>query len=167
LGLALPEVAYSDLESVGGNERPELRHRRARQELARAASGSDDAGTLFDHPMLRLEVGGWTVYLEPDLIAFQWKGQFPIRAHKSVSVIDGQADAGKVAAAAMQSAVYVLAMRDLLTSQGFSPDAVAHNVILVCPKDFSNQPTATFVDVRKQLTVLRRQLSRLTRIDAL
>jgi hypothetical protein len=167
LGLELPEVAYSDLESVGGNQRPDLRHRRSRQELARAASASDDAGTLFDHPMLTLEVGGWTVYLEPDLIAFQWKGQFHIVEIKSFAVIDGQADASKVAAAAMQSAVYVLAMRDLLVSQGFSANAVAHNVILVCPKDFSNQPTATFVDVRKQLTVLRRQLSRLTRIDTL
>ena len=82
-------------------------------------------------------------------------------------MIDGQADGAKVAAAAIQSAVYVLAMRTLLAEQGFPESAVAHDVVLVCPKDFSNQPTATFVDVRKQLTVLRRQLSRLTRIDAL
>ena len=58
LGLALPEVAYDDLESVGGNPSPEMRHARTRQLLGRAASAAEDAGTLFDHPMLRLEVGG-------------------------------------------------------------------------------------------------------------
>jgi hypothetical protein len=167
LGLALPEVAYDDLESVGGNPSPEMRHLRTRHLLGRAAAAADDAGTLFDHPMPRLAVGGRVVYLEPDLIAFQWKGQFHVVEIKSFPVIDGQADGAKVAAAAIQSAVYVLAMRTLLTEQGFPESAVAHDVVLVCPRDFSNQPTATFVDVRKQLTVLRRQLSRLTRIDSL
>ncbi len=167
LGLELPEVAYDDLESVGGNLSPEMRHVRTRQLLGRAASSAEDAGTLFDHPMLKLEVGGRSVFLEPDLIAFQWKGQFHVVEIKSFPVIDGQADGAKVAAAAIQSAVYVLAMRALLSEQGFSDDAVAHDVVLVCPKDFSNRPVATFVDVRKQLTVLRRQLSRLARIDVL
>ncbi|AEM87471.1 hypothetical protein [Streptomyces violaceusniger] len=42
---------------------------------------------------------------------------------------------------------------------------VRHHVLLVCPKDFSNLPTAEMVDVRKQLAVTRRQLNRLTRIE--
>ncbi|MET8182112.1 hypothetical protein [Streptomyces sp. NPDC005336] len=42
---------------------------------------------------------------------------------------------------------------------------VRHEVLLVCPKDFSNVPTAELVDVRKQLAVTRRQLTRLTRIE--
>ncbi|MFE5124028.1 hypothetical protein [Streptomyces sp. NPDC056669] len=42
---------------------------------------------------------------------------------------------------------------------------VRHHVLLVCPKDFSNLPTAEMVDVRKQLAVTRRQLDRLTRIE--
>ncbi|WP_445519134.1 hypothetical protein [Streptomyces sp. NEAU-174] len=42
---------------------------------------------------------------------------------------------------------------------------VRHQVLLVCPKDFSNLPTAELVDVRKQLAVTRRQLDRLTRIE--
>jgi len=37
----------------------------------------------------------------------------------------------------------------------------------VCPENFANRPTAALVDVRKRLTVLSRQLSRLTRIDTL
>ncbi|WP_223864665.1 DUF2139 domain-containing protein [Streptomyces sp. 5-10] len=42
---------------------------------------------------------------------------------------------------------------------------VRHQVLLVCPKDFSNLPTAELVDVRKQLAATRRQLDRLTRIE--
>jgi hypothetical protein len=44
---------------------------------------------------------------------------------------------------------------------------VSDDVILVTPRDFSNQPVATLIDARKQLGVLRRQLSRLTRIETL
>ncbi|MBA2806414.1 hypothetical protein E0500_002800 [Streptomyces sp. KM273126] len=42
---------------------------------------------------------------------------------------------------------------------------VRHQVLLVCPKDFTNLPTAAAVDVRKQRAVTRRQLARLTRVE--
>ena len=125
------------------------------------------AGTMFDHPLLRLEVGGRHAYLEPDLIAFQVRGRFHVIEIKSFAVIDGRADGDKVAAAAIQSAVYVLALRDALAELGVSPAAVADETILVCPENFANRPVAVSLDVRKQLTVLRRQLSRLDRIDDL
>jgi len=44
---------------------------------------------------------------------------------------------------------------------------VSHETVLVCPRDFSNRPVATSLDVRKQLTVLRRQLARMSRVDDL
>ena len=97
LRLPIPEASYDDLSEVGGNASLELRHTRTRNLLARAtraaseaghlvpggdaispagaaspASGASqrgDAGTMFDHPLLRLEVGGRHAYLEPDLIA--------------------------------------------------------------------------------------------------
>jgi len=50
---------------------------------------------------------------------------------------------------------------------GYGPEAVSHEVVLVCPENFANRPTAVRVDVRKQLTVLNRQLSRLARIETL
>ncbi len=167
LRLPIPEASYDDLEDVGGNKSPGLRHARTRSLLARAAASREDAGTLFDHPMLRLEVAGQDVYLEPDLIAFQLHGRFHVVEIKSFAVIDGQADGDKVASAAIQSAVYVLALRRLLGELDIGPEAVADTVILVCPENFSNRPIAVELDVRKQLTVLRRQLSRLERIDAL
>ena len=167
LGLDIPEVAYDDLNDVGGNTGLLVRHRRARSLLTRAVSAGSDAGTLFDHPLLRIEVAGRPVFLEPDLIAFQFGGQFHVVEIKSFAVIDGQADGAKVAAAVIQSAVYVLALRELLAGQGIGPDAVADNVVLVCPENFSNAPTAALLDVRKQLTVLRRQLARLASIESL
>jgi hypothetical protein len=167
LNLPIPEVSYDNLDEVGGDLSQPVRHARTRQLLARAARSGEDAGTLFDHPLLRLEVGGRPAYLEPDLIAFQLHGRFHVVEIKSFAVIDGQADGDKVAAAVIQSAVYVLALRELLASQGIGSDAVADEVLLVCPENFSNKPTAASLDVRRQLTVLRRQLSRLERIDSL
>jgi hypothetical protein len=160
LGLDVTEAHYTDLNEVGGNQDSELRHVYTRQRLTAAAAGT---GTMFDHPLLRLPVGGRHAYLEPDLIAFQFGGKFHVLEIKSFAVIDGQADGEKVAAAAIQSAVYVHALGELLGD----PDAVHHETILVCPRDFSNRPVANRLDVRKQLTVLRRQLSRIARIDDL
>jgi hypothetical protein len=167
LGLPIPEASYDNLDEVGGNSSREVRYVRSRTLLARAADSGSDAGTLFDHPLLRLQVGGQQVYLEPDLIAFQLRGQFHVVEIKSFAVIDGQADGDKVAAAVIQSAVYVLALRDMLAELGIGPEAVADEVVLVCPENFASQPAAALLDVRKQLTVLRRQLSRLQRIDLL
>jgi len=166
LGLAIPEVAYADLSTVGGNASREVRYARTRTLFARAAGRPDDAGTLFDHPMLRLEIAGYYAYLEPDLVAFRIGGRFHIVEIKSFAVVDGQADPAKAAAAARQAAVYVLALRRLVTELGFPADTVSHDVVLVCPENFANTPTATLLDVRRQLAVLERQLARITRIDA-
>ncbi len=167
LGLPIPEAHYDDLSEVGGNPSPDLRHARTRTLLAGAAADDTDAGTMFDHPLLRLEAGGRHAYLEPDLIAFQLHGRFHIIEIKSFAVIDGRADGEKVRAAAIQSAVYVLALRQALAGLRIGPEAVSDETILVCPEDFANRPVVASLDVRKQLTVLRRQLSRLARIDDL
>jgi hypothetical protein len=166
LSLPIPEASYDDLTEVGGRTSMGLRHAQTRSLLTRSAASADSAGTMFDHPLLKISVGGQAVYLEPDLIAFRLRDQFRIVEIKSFAIIDGQADAEKVAAAAMQSAVYVLALRDLLAAGDTDRSGlVSDEVILVCPENFSNQPAAALLDVRKQLTVLERQLARLTRIE--
>jgi hypothetical protein len=158
LGLDLSDVGYTDLDSVGGNDSQQLRHIHARNQLLGADSGES---TFFDHPLLRLPLAGQDVYLEPDLVAFQHNGQFHVVEIKSFAVIDGQADAAKVAAAAIQAAVYVLALREVLGD----PDAVSHDIVLVCPENFANRPVAVKVDVRRQLSVLEHQIARLVRVD--
>ncbi|MGW2742065.1 hypothetical protein [Streptomyces sp. NPDC001450] len=49
--------------------------------------------------------------------------------------------------------------------EGAPAPRVRHQVLLVCPKDFSNLATASAVDVRKQRAVTARQLARLTRVE--
>nr|WP_238436591.1 MULTISPECIES: hypothetical protein [unclassified Frankia] len=174
LGLDLGPASYRDLGASGelaagapGEAGLDARHAasvEALTEAARDAAADPSAGgAVFDHPLLRLDVAGQEVSLEPDLVAVQPGGVCHIVEIKSFPVIDGQADGEKVAAAAIQAAVYVLALRRLLGRA----EAVAHEVVLVCPKDFSNTPVATKVDVRRQLLILEHQLARLTRIDSL
>ncbi|MYS23495.1 hypothetical protein GTW78_25900, partial [Streptomyces sp. SID4948] len=141
-----------DLSAPG----PEGRVARTRLALAEAAPG---VWTLLDHPLLALDVAGSTAYLEPDAVAIAPDGRWTVVEIKSFPILDGGADAMKVGAAARQSAVYVLALDAVEAGRARS------DVLLVCPKDFSNLPTAEWVDVRKQVAVTRRQLGRLTRIE--
>lgn len=168
LALPIPEVSYIPLDAVGDLVDRNVRYLRTRNALLEAARSKDDEPrTLFDHPMLRLRVGGHDVFLEPDVITFQIGGQFHVIEIKSFAVIDGQADGDQVAAATKQATVYILALRELLAEAGVPAEAVSHDVILVTPENFSFRPTATLIDARQQIGVLRRQLSRMTRIDTL
>jgi hypothetical protein len=155
LDIELPgDVTYTDLDDVGDDQ--DLRHAHARTHLTSATGPA-----LYDHPLLKLSVAGKDVFLEPDLVAFQHHGRYHVVEIKSFPVIDRQADPAKVAAAATQAAVYVLALRTLLGD----PDAVSHDIVLVCPADFGSRPVAVTVDVRRQLSVLEHQLGRMVRVD--
>ncbi len=159
------EVDVPDLTAAG----PEGRAARTRIALAEATSAGRWA--LLFHPMVPLDVAGSPVHLEPDAVVVQPDGRWTVVEVKSFPVVDGAADAAKVGAAARQAAVYVLALERLAgtmaatTAAGAPAPGVRHTVLLVCPKDFSNLPVAEPVDVRKQLSVTRRQLARLTRIE--
>jgi hypothetical protein len=150
-------VSVPDLAASGPQGRA------ARTALALREATAAGGWSLLDHPMLVLEVAGSPVYLEPDAVLVRPDGRWTVVEIKSFPMIDGAADAAKVGAAARQAAVYVLALeRTAAVTEGAE---VAHTVLLVCPRDFSNAPTASRVDVRKQRAVTRRQLARLTRIE--
>lgn len=148
-------IGYQDL-GEDADDTLTARHGRTRELLASSRPG------LIDHPLLTLPVAGQTVFLEPDLIAFQSEGRLRVVEIKSFAIVDGQADSAKVSAAAVQAAVYVLALRALLGT-----DRVSHEVVLVCPSNFSLQPVAVSLDVRKQLATLKRQLSRMSSVASL
>ncbi len=150
-------AAVPDLTAAG----PE--GRAARTALALREATAAGSWTLLDHPMLALEVAGSPAYLEPDAVVVHPDGTWTVVEIKSFPMIDSSADAAKVGAAARQSAVYVLALeRVAAMTEGAE---VGRRVLLVCPKDFSNLPTASVVDVRKQRAVTSRQLTRLTRVE--
>jgi hypothetical protein len=138
--------------------------RTARTALALREAGERGGWTLLDHPMLALDVAGTPAFLEPDAVVVHPDGSWTVVEIKSFPMLDGSADPAKVGAAARQSAVYVLALEGVAARLDPSP-RVRHRVLLVCPKDFSNLPTASAVDVRKQRAVTGRQLARLTRIE--
>ncbi|MER5460802.1 hypothetical protein ABT010_08950 [Streptomyces sp. NPDC002668] len=151
------EIRVPDLSAAG----PEGRAARTALALREATAAGE--WTLLDHPMLALQVAGSPAYLEPDAVVVHPDGRWTVVEIKSFPMIDGSADAAKVGAAARQAAVYVLALERVAALTDGA--RVAHSILLVCPKDFSNLPTASVVDVRKQLSVTRRQLARLTRIE--
>jgi hypothetical protein len=168
LKLDIPELGYVDLSRTEERaDSREQRFHRTRDLFAQALANPHGLAALADHPMLTLDVGGRTAYVEPDVVAFQVAGRFHIAEIKSFPVLDGQADPAKVAAAATQAAVYVLALEQLLVGLGADRSLVATDVILVCPKDFGNAPAAALVDVRRQRAAVRRQLDRLPGIAAL
>ncbi|MFJ3665375.1 hypothetical protein ACIPSE_02855 [Streptomyces sp. NPDC090106] len=139
--------------------------RTARTALAlREATEARGAWTLLDHPMLALDVAGSPAFLEPDAVVVHPDGGWTVVEIKSFPMLDGAADPAKVGAAARQAAVYVLALEEVAARMDPAPE-VRHTVLLVCPKDFSNLPTACAVDVRKQRAVTGRQLARLTRVQ--
>ncbi|MGP4047476.1 hypothetical protein [Streptomyces sp. 2A115] len=175
---AVPPTAgvIPDLTAVG----PE--GRTARTALALREATAAGTWTLLDHPLLALDVAGSPAFLEPDAVVVHPDGSWTVVEIKSFPMLDGSADAAKVGAAARQAAVYVLALERVAARLGGEPEGrgeepegrdqdsapapeVRHKVLLVCPKDFSNLPAASAVDIRKQRSVTRRQLDRLTRIE--
>ncbi|MFC9241865.1 hypothetical protein ACFTZK_36250 [Streptomyces decoyicus] len=156
------EVATPDLSAAG----PE--GRAARTALALREATAAGGWALLDHPLLAVEVAGSPAYVEPDAVVVHPDGSWTVVEIKSFPMIDGSADAAKVGAAARQAAVYVLALEQVAGHAGARTGRavrVRDRVLLVCPKDFSNLPTAAAVDVRKQLATTRRQLTRLTRVE--
>nr|WP_202487295.1 hypothetical protein [Streptomyces sp. SID8354] len=164
-GTAVPEhdaVARPDLSAAG----PEGRAARTALALREAAAAGGWA--LLDHPLLAMDVAGSPAYVEPDAVVVHPDGTWTVVEIKSFPLIDGAADAAKVGAAARQAAVYVLALEAVAAHAAAHtgrPVRVRDRILLVCPKDFSNLPTAAPVDVRKQLATTRRQLARLTRVE--
>ncbi|MCX4778592.1 hypothetical protein [Streptomyces sp. NBC_01264] len=154
-----PDALTPDLTAAGPQGRA------ARTALALREATAAGAWTLLDHPMLALEVAGSPAYLEPDAVVVHPDGRWTVVEIKSFPMIDGAADPAKVGAAARQAAVYVLALET--TAAKVTGAEVGHRVLLVCPKDFSNLPTAAPVDVRRERSVTRRQLERLTRVEEL
>jgi hypothetical protein len=112
----LPEASAqspAEVPDLLPSEGPAVRAARTRVALAEAAANAA-AGrcwTLLDRPLLRLEVAGSTVSLEPDAIVVGPDGRWTVVEIKSFPILDGGADPTKVGAAARQAAVYVLALR--------------------------------------------------------
>ena len=157
------ELRSVNLERVGklhGRRLIQARAEATAEVLSSIARGDADAPHVIDHGVTTLDVGGQTVYLEQDALAFRDGERLRICEVKGFPIIDGTASPTKVGGAARQTAVYVASIQDTLTAQGFDPDLVSSEVVLICPKNFSIGPVAVLVDVDREVRALRRQLRR-------
>ncbi|MCM1941503.1 hypothetical protein NC239_25190 [Streptomyces sp. G3] len=166
LSVPVAEAHVTDLNEVGGNTTLPVRERETRRLIAHVASGQD-VRLILDRPVLTLEVAGQKAYLEPDALTHRIGGKFYVVLIRSFAAIDGQANPKAVAEAAKQAAVYVLALRRAFETAGLPTEQISHEFLLVCPKDFSNRPYGSLIDLRQEIDALRFQLSRLRRADDL
>lgn len=163
LGIDLPDHLATAVIGKGPNDQ---RVERTRDALARVASGDPDAPNVIDHGMTTLAVGDTTVYLEQDALAFYHGGQLHVCEIKGFPIIDGTAEPDKVGAAARQSAVYIASIEETLTSLDLDTVVVSHDVILICPRNYTTKPTARRINVGRELRALRRQLTRRANLDS-
>ena len=163
LGFDIPHVRQLDLsveavKLVHGSSENGLRVKLTRAELKRWLTGDPGAYNLLRHAMTSLRIGGTTVYLEQDILAFMVGDQLVVVEIKSFPAIDGRADPEKVGASARQSAVYVISLQETVTSLGFDPMRVSLRSLLILPMNFSFTASGHVVDLRAAVARLRRQL---------
>lgn len=145
----------------------EARVQQTKDALARIAGGDEDAPNVIDHGVTILHVGDTKIYLEQDALAFNFGDELQICEIKGFPIVDGSAEPEKVGAAARQSAVYLASLQDTLEELGADPALVSHDVVLICTRNYTIQPTAHKVNVTRELRGLRRQLSRKDRVEDL
>ncbi|MGO4600388.1 hypothetical protein [Terrabacter sp. 2YAF2] len=164
-----PNLVVEDVNRVGRRKDPQAwmdaRVAKTNDALARIARGSADAPHVVDHPVLRFDLAGETVHLEPDALAFRIGDKLELVEIKAYPIIDGQADPAKVSATAGQTAVYHMALRSTLEQLGFDPELLVWSVILVAPRNFGRQPVAHRVPLKKKSMSLSRVLRSVPQTD--
>jgi hypothetical protein len=124
---------------------------------------------LVVHPVIAMQIpwAATPVYLEPDalVLAGTGDGRIVCVEIKSRPVIDGVVDPAIASSAARQVAVYVHALRALLTELGQDPTLMSADALLVMPWNASNRPVGHPLDVRHTIQSLRRQLARMAQAD--
>lgn len=162
-----PDLIVEDINRVGrlkdAGAWMDARVKRTDDVLARIARGDADAPHIVDHPVLRFDLAGATVNLEPDALAFRIGDHLELVEIKSYPIIDGQADPTKLSATAGQTAVYHMALRETLERLGFDPELLVWSVILVAPKNFGRAPVACRIPLRKKSLSLARVLQAVPR----
>ncbi len=158
-----------DLSAVG----PEGRAAGAGARPAEATTAA--AWTLLDHPMLALDVAGSPAFLEPDAVVVHPDGSWTVSPRSSPSDAGQLRGPGEGRRARPPVRGLVLALEEVAARSGRGQGAWRRGGRhrprrpppgpAGLPKDFSNLPTASAVDIRKQRAVTRRQLARLTRVE--
>lgn len=157
-----PDLVVEDVNAGRPGRDPQAwmdaRAKRTDAALTLIAGGDPSAPHIVDHPVLRFDLAGVTVNLEPDALAFRVGERLELVEIKSFPIIDGQADPAKLSATAGQAAVYHMALRATLERLGFDPELLVWSVILVAPRNFGRTPIASRIPLKKKSMSLERVL---------
>ena len=176
LGLDVREVRQQDLSKpqmrtqfpvLDKDAVTDLRVRMTRDYVAQMLDGDQQAINLVRHPYLVLPLGDMPAYLEPDLLAYATTGTLSPIEIKSFPCIDGIADPSKTAEAARQTAVYLVALRRLLTTLGQPATRIATRGLLVMTHNFTMDAAGSMLDLRPQVQRLERVLTNFPHVTRL
>jgi hypothetical protein len=145
----------------------DLRVKMTRDYLADMLQGDRHAINLLQHPYLMLPLGDMPAYLEPDLLAYASTGDLSPIEIKSFPCIDGIADPAKTAEAARQTAVYLIALRRVVTDLGQPASRIDTRGLLVMTRDFGLDATGSVLNLRPQVRRLERVLAQFPHVTAL
>jgi hypothetical protein len=165
LAAPVEEARVADLAATEGEPTNLRTLARQTENLLRNLLAETDSRVILDQPMLTLDIAGQTAYLKPHALTHRIGDRFYVVVIKSFAAIDGQAHPRKVADAAREAAVYVLALRRMFAALGAPPELAADRFLLVCPKDFGNRPYGRLIDLRQQLDAVTYQIDRLARAE--
>ncbi len=129
--------------------------------LREMLSGAESAVNLVRSPVLPLSIGGAPIYVEPDAVAYtSHRGSplYPVEI-RSYPCLDGTAEEARVAATARETAVHVLAAREVAARLGYPLERIATRGLLVLPRNFGLDPTGQTFDVAPQVRRLERVLA--------
>lgn len=168
LDLSKPQISTQYPAIRDPRKITELRIKLTRDHTAEMLVGEHRAINLLRHPYLRFDLGDMPAFLEPDLIAYAAStgGLAPIEI-KSFPRIDGVADPIKVAEAARQTAVYLVALRHLVTDLGHCDDRISTRGLLVMTRNFNLDATGELLNLRPQVLRLERMLTQFPHVTDL
>jgi hypothetical protein len=152
------DLSAKEVRKALGRADNQLRVVETLKHLTQLLSTQKASGHLLRHAMFRMKAGNFDAYLEADAVCFFVGGQLHVAEIKSFPAIDGVADPEKVAAALLQTAVYVAALQDTVSSLGYDASLVSTRVLLVLPENFTLTPTGFVRDIAPVLRRLRRRL---------
>ena len=115
--------------------------------LGRIAVGDDTSPNLIDGAVFVAQIGGRECFFETDALAIGSAGTLSVAEIKSFPLVDGRADAEKVAAALDQAALYVMLASDTLGALGLPTERVQRDVQLILPRNVGLQPELVQRDV--------------------
>jgi hypothetical protein len=156
--LTAVDLSVKEIRKAFGRADNKLRVAETLKHLTKMLPTLKPSGCLLRHAMFRMVAGGIDAYLEADAVCFCLGGQLHVAELKSFPAIDGVADPEKVAAALLQTAVYVAALQDTVASLGYDRSAVSTRILLVLPENFTLKPTGFVRDIGPIVRRLRRRL---------